>query len=65
MATFAGIILSNETELAFGVQIREDRIIENTEMFMASLRLPVSGDIILGLDRVNVSIVDNDGKCMM
>ena len=53
------VILSNETELAYGVQIREDGIVEDTEMFIASLEL-ISNDAQVGLNVTTVSITDND-----
>ena len=53
------VILSNETELAYGVQIREDSIVEDTEMFIASLEL-ISNDAQVGLNVTTVSITDND-----
>ena len=61
MLELAVVILSNETEFNFGVLIREDTIVEDTESFAAILQLPpgtVPGDSL----EANVFILDNDGE---
>ena len=57
------MILSNETELIFGVQIREDSIIERTEIFTATLLTTfgtVSRVVLGSLQETIVFIDDND-----
>ena len=71
------MFLSGERELAFGVQIREDNIVEPLESFTASLFIysedeilllgfdsnPNPSDLTVGLNGIaTVDIVDNDCK---
>lgn len=62
MVNLAVVLLPNETQLNFGVLIREDAIVENMESFAARIEIPpdaVPGNIM----EANVFILDNDSKC--
>lgn len=60
----SAIILSNETQLLFGVQIRDDRVVENNETFTAELQLVQvnsnPSNVEIGLNLATVVINDND-----
>ena len=58
------MILGNETELVFGILIREDEIIENPETFLAQLKvLPNTPGVEEGeATEATILIEDNDCK---
>ena len=61
------LLLSNETQLQFGVQVMDDSIVEGTESFVARLQLPSDPNmnpagLQIGLDTTSVDIIDNDCK---
>jgi len=61
------LLLSNETQLQFGVQVMDDSIVEDTESFVARLQLPSDPNtnppgLQIGLDTTSVDIIDNDCK---
>ena len=73
------VFLANETSMLFGVPIENDKIVESTETFFASLSLPSEETIQqLGYDtnpnpanlridshgNATVSITDNDCKLL-
>ncbi len=58
-------LAATSTQSQFGIQIREDLIVEETEFFFVELMLPsVSqpGVVIGTINRATVFIEDNDGK---
>lgn len=78
--TFTVVFLANETSLLYGIPIEDDRIVESTETFFASLSLP-SEETIQGLGydmnpnpanlridshgNATISITDNDCKLFL
>ena len=59
-------ILSSETQIQFGVPLREDEIVEGTESFSATLFLTESqqgggNTFIRNITMATALIVDNDG----
>lgn len=63
---FTTIILASESEVPFGVFIRDDSIVERLESFTVSLYVPeqpTGGNVFLeGVDTVEVFVVDNDSE---
>ncbi len=58
-------LAATSTQSEFGIQIREDTIVESTESFTVELRLPPTSppEIALGaVSRATVFIEDNDSK---
>ena len=61
------LLLFNETQVQFGVQVVDDSIVEDTESFVARLQLPSDPSVNppglqIGQGTTSVDIIDNDCK---